>query len=90
MCGSGFTRCTSETFTRACGSMVADLHAWMTDRDFLRKADCHIHKSTDLVMTEGLQRWLEAEGSKMRRGSGIVDYAHNTIDAVLPVHEREP
>jgi hypothetical protein len=66
------------------------LHAWITDRHYLRKADCHIQKSTGLVMAEDLQRWLEAEGFKMLRGNGIVDYAHNTTDPSLPTREREP
>jgi hypothetical protein len=49
----------------------AGLHAWMTDRHFVRRADCYIEKGPGLVMAQDLQRWLEAEGPKMRgRGGG--------------------
>jgi hypothetical protein len=55
----------------------AGLHAWMTDRHFLRRADCDIEKAPGLVMAQDLQRWLEAEAPKMR-GGGMIDYARNT------------
>jgi hypothetical protein len=64
------------------------LHAWMTDRHFLARADYHIHNSTALVMAQDFQRWLEAEAPKMRGRSAVVDYAQNTIGSSLPAREK--
>jgi hypothetical protein len=66
----------------------AGVHAWMTDRHFLRRADCHIEKGPGLVMAQDLQRWLEAEAPKMRGGNAIIDYAHNTIGSSLQARQR--
>jgi hypothetical protein len=63
---------------------TAGLHAWMTDRHFVRRADRHFEKGPGLVMAQELQRWLEAEAPKMRSGNGVTDYTHNTIASSLP------
>jgi hypothetical protein len=64
------------------------LYAWMTDRHFLARVDCHIQKGTALVMAQDFQRWLEAEAPKMRGSSTVVDYAKNTIGSSLPAREK--
>jgi hypothetical protein len=64
------------------------LHAWMTDRHFLTRADCQIEKGTVLVMAQDFQRWLEAEAPKMRGSNTIIDYAHNTIGSSVRARPR--
>jgi hypothetical protein len=66
----------------------AGLHAWITDRHFLRRADCDIKKGQELVMAQDLQRWLEAEAPKVRGGGGIIGYAHNSIGSSLQARLR--
>ena len=66
----------------------AGLHAWIADRHFLRRAECHIKKGPGLVMAQDLQRWLEAEARKMRGGGGIIGYAQNSIGSSLQGRRR--
>jgi hypothetical protein len=64
------------------------LHAWMTDRHFLARADCQIQNGTALVMAQDFQRWLEAEAPKMRGSGTVVDYSQNTIGSSLPARGK--
>ena len=65
----------------------AGLHAWMTDRHFVRRAERDIEKGPWLMMAQDLQRWLEAEAPKMRGGNGVIDHANNTSGSSLQSSE---
>jgi hypothetical protein len=67
---------------------IEGVHAWMTDRHFVRRADCHIEKGPGLVMAQDLQRWLEAQAPRMRGGNGVINYAQNTVGSSAPARQR--
>jgi hypothetical protein len=49
---------------------VDGVNGWITDKHFVSRADCYLQKGPGVLMGKELQRWLDEQAPKIRRGNG--------------------
>ena len=61
---------------------AAGINAWITDKHYLKRAECQIELGPALMMGHELHRWLDAQASKI--GQGRAGHVNVTVSEILP------